>query len=72
MLILAGLIAKLAESPLVANVLFPSIVRFLTNFFEAHAKRIELSGAVQAVKGAQNAEQLRLASKRLTDATARK
>jgi hypothetical protein len=64
-------IARLAASPLVARILIPAISNALHQFFESQAKKLETRGAVKAAKAAKTAEQIREASKRLSDASTR-
>ncbi len=66
-----GWIAKLASSPVFVNVIAPWIARGLTAFFEHQAARLETKGAVTQAKAAKTAEELREASKRLSDASRR-
>jgi hypothetical protein len=71
MAVFAALIAKILESPVVAGILIPSLSRALENFFKAQADRIEENSARKAAKAAKTAEELRLASIKLSDASRR-
>lgn len=69
-------LSKLVASPIFEKVLVPSVAKFLSDFFEGHAKKAEAKSAraqaVAAAKIADNAkraEALRDASKRLSDIT---
>jgi len=68
---ICSLLAKLAESPVVQSILVPSIVKLLSSFFESTARKLEIRSAVRAAKAAKKAEELRDASKRLSDSTRR-
>ncbi len=65
-------LAKLATHPLVVSVLVPSLTKALENFFERAAGRCERRSAVTQAKAAKTAEELREASRRLSDSTARR
>ncbi len=69
---LASLIAWASASPLIQRILVPALTEALTRFFEKQASKIEARGAVKAAKSAKTAEQIRDASKRISDATARR
>lgn len=69
---LFALVARLMANPFVANLIVPALSRALTNFFEKQANRIELKGAIKASKAAQTAEEIRDASKKLSDSASRR
>jgi hypothetical protein len=66
-----ALAGKLISSPTVSGILIPVLSRALTDFFQRAANRVEESAAIRAAKAAKTAEELRLASKKLSDASRR-
>lgn len=66
-----SLLAKIASHPLVAGVLIPSIAQAIQGFLEKMASRCERRAAVTQAQAAKTAEELRDASKRLSDSTRR-
>lgn len=68
--VVLGILGKVVTQPWVANILVPSIARALVSLFERGAQRLEVKSAVKAAKAAQTAEELRNASKKLSDALA--
>jgi hypothetical protein len=65
------LLSKLVTSPLLARIIVPALARALATFFQNQAAKIELRTAVKAAKAAKTSEELRLASSKLSDASAR-
>jgi hypothetical protein len=70
--VLAWLVGKLAASPLISRLLIPAIAKALGDFFARQADRIDLRAAVKTVRAAKTAEEMRNASKKLSDATNRR
>lgn len=65
-------LARLATSPIVASVLIPALSDALSKFFARQADRLELRAAIRVAKVGKTADDLRDASKRLTDAASRR
>ncbi len=53
------------------RVLVPALSKALADFFESHAKKLEEKSAVKTAKAASTAEELRIASRKLSDASSR-
>jgi hypothetical protein len=66
------ILAKTLSSPVVSGILIPTLSRALEGFFIRLSNQIEEKGALKQAKAAKTAEELRAASKRLSDATSRK
>lgn len=64
-------LVDLVDSPLFQKLVVPILGNALARFFESQAKRLEVKAAVKSAKAASTADQLREASKKLTDATNR-
>lgn len=67
-----ALLAKIASYPLVVQVLIPALAGALARFLEDQASRIKISDAVADAKKAKTQEELREASRKLSDASARR
>lgn len=68
---LLALLSKIVTNPVVANLIIPSLSRAFANFFQNQAAKLELKNAVKTARIAKTSEELRVASKRLSDATDR-
>lgn len=69
---MVALLARIATHPLVARVLIPSLAGALAEWFEKQANRIALNTAFKSARQAKTAEELRAASKKLSDASTRR
>lgn len=65
-------LGKIAAHPFVARILLPAITSALTDFLNRQAGKLEVKTAVKAAKAAKTAEELRNASKKLSDASRRR
>ncbi len=68
---LLGWLASLIENPLVQKLIIPVLGDAIAKFFERQAAKLQLKLAVRAAKTAKTVEDLREASKKLTDASNR-
>jgi hypothetical protein len=66
-----GWLADLFTSPLITKLLVPVLGDAIAKFFERQATRLETKAAVKSARAASTADQLREASKKLTDASNR-
>ncbi len=64
-----GLLGKIAMSPVVSKVILPWFGDWLAGLFERKAEKLETRAAVKVVKAAKTADELREASRRLSDAS---
>lgn len=62
-------LAKVATNPIVVKILVPSLTNALSRVFHRWADRLEHNQAIKAARAAKTAEELRDASKKLSDAT---
>jgi hypothetical protein len=66
-----GWLVDLVEGPIFQKLIVPILGNAIARFFERQAAKLELKSAVKSAKAASTADQLREASKRLTDASNR-
>jgi hypothetical protein len=66
-----GWLVELVSHPLVEKLILPILGKWIAGWFERQAVKLETKSAVKAAKAASTADQLREASKKLTDATNR-
>lgn len=66
-----ALLARLASSPLVSRLLIPALSQYLAEFFYRKARESEYAAALKRAKVGKTAEEIRLASKKLSDASRR-
>ena len=64
-------IAKIASHPLIARVLYPAAVEGVRRWLDQKAKQHEMRAAVTAAKSAKTIQELKDASRKLSDATRR-
>jgi len=68
---LLNLLFKILSSPLIAKILIPAVTGAITSFLEARSRDIERRAAIKAAKAAKTVEELREASRRLSNTTRR-
>lgn len=71
-LVLLDWLMKAATHPTVVRVLLPRLAEALGQYFARKAGQVEVKTAVRVARAAKTAEDLRLASQRLTDAANRR
>lgn len=67
-----GWIAKVVSNPVVRKVIIPAVGRALEKVFDKAIGRIKTKSAVKAAKAAKTVEELREASKKLSESSARR
>lgn len=68
---LSRTIATVASHPVVTRILFPAVTTAVMSWIDKQANRIETKAAINQAKAAQTAQELRDASRRLSDSTRR-
>lgn len=71
MAVLLAWLTKIATHPLMAVIIIPAVRGALENALRSRAATIELRSAVRSAKDAKTVEELKEASRRLTDSSRR-
>lgn len=68
--VILSILGRVVTQPWVAGILIPSLSKALVSLFERGAQRLEVKTAIKTARAAETAEELRVASKKLSDALA--